>query len=52
MEFYSRKETSNLSKYGITEIDFDCILGIKSQYEVNKKELTKVFECKKNKFMT
>ena len=24
MEFYSRKESSNLSNYGIKEIDFDC----------------------------
>ena len=41
MEFYSRKDTSNLSKFGINKIDFDCILGIKSVYQVNKIELLK-----------
>ena len=47
MEFYSRKDCSNLSKFGIKEIDFDYVLGIKSSYQVNKIELLKVFECKK-----
>ena len=47
MDFYSRKETSNLSHFGIREIDFDCILGIKSSIQINKIELSKVFLCKK-----
>lgn len=47
MAFYSRKDISNLSKFGIKEIDFNCILGIKSSNIVNKIELLKVFKCKK-----
>ena len=48
MDFYTRKQTANLSHYGIRdEVDFDRIFSIKSSSIINKTELSKIHSCEK-----